>query len=334
MQVERIALVEALKSVMGVATSGAPNVSLIGVDGTLSIVAGASQERAWADIVAEGDPVSVSVPGKKLLEILSNSDAATAEMKVGDGFVAVNAGFRAKLNTMATVPGMPKMIAGDCPKAAADDLAWVSLASSTEDARYAIKSVMIDGEHVVATDGRRLHMANAAGGDRSLLIPREAARHISRGFADAEWSTDGDMLQVVEGSRGCQFGLAAGQFPPYKDVVPQYPDGAAITLTVDADAFADVLSQSLVTAENNRVSLSVNVQVRIESQSPEVGESSIECEVEDVKGEVVIGFHGGYMRDAIRGMGRAVLEMASEKRPIKIRQVGGDRVAVVMPVSK
>lgn len=129
--------------------------------------------------------------------------------------------------------------------------------------------------------------------------------------------------------------LTDEEFPPYAKVIPQ---SQSKKLIVDRLLLIEALKRiSLVAKERSGV-VRFHIEsgiLRIDSESPEIGEGMEELEV-DYEGEtMVIGFNARYMQDAIGAINEdeIAIELGAELDPGVIRPVGAtDFVGVVMPM--
>ena len=81
-----------------------------------------------------------------------------------------------------------------------DHLAWVLRAVSTDETRYILNHVLVDGNKIVATDGRRLHML------------------------EADWGLGDGLYSAVKTPRKIVLVEAtdAGTYPKYSQVIPDH----------------------------------------------------------------------------------------------------------------
>lgn len=216
----------------------------------------------------------------------------------------------------------------------------------TEETRYYLNGVCIDGGKMVATDGHRLaaYQIGDDGADhrrpiigRSTVgllasLPGLSAMLLNNDATAAEFSLPGLRLQ----SR-----LIDGAFPNWPRVVPPM-EQTTKKITVERKAFQRVLTrlQSVISYGGARaVSLAFDANrlalCGVGSPNEIVGREYVDAAVTSgVSGEAFVEFNPRYLRDVVRafdGEETLTFHVAHEHSPIRVTGVG-PRFAVLMPM--
>jgi DNA polymerase-3 subunit beta len=133
--------------------------------------------------------------------------------------------------------------------------------AAKKDVRYYLNGVLVERRgydvFIVATDGHVLGALHSqrdkqadAGGDASLIIPREVIEGIDkRGMPDAILSQDGeDSWRLVTSVKTIPFTPIKGEFPRWRDAIPKHaqmgaPDQFDPRLLVMFDDVARILKR-------------------------------------------------------------------------------------------
>lgn len=225
---------------------------------------------------------------------------------------------------------------------------WTVFAAARESSRYAINGVLWEQQDgqltLVGTDGRRLAMArgNTAWSrdeeHRSAVIPVKAVQLFTRlvGPSDASVSVQihSNQALISTGPSTLSTALVEGQFPPYKDVIPQDNDRLVELPTAE---FQRALKQAaLLTSEESkavRLSFSENKLV-ISSRAPEEGEATIELATRYQGEEMDIGFNPVFLLEVLRVTPTDEIRFAlKESNRPGILELDKNFLHVVMPVS-
>lgn len=115
-------------------------------------------------------------------------------------------------------------------KEIASALEFVSLACDVESTRYALGGPLFTGQNIVATDGRRMHVAKELSADfpesDRNIVPQKACDFIlecCKLSKEVAFSFDPNRLNVIFHDCGivCSFRLIEGRFPAWKRVIPE-----------------------------------------------------------------------------------------------------------------
>lgn len=297
---------------------------------------------------------AVTVPGRKLAEIVRELPAATLTFKSADHTAAVLrcAGVSYRLVAMppddfpAVVPAAPpawlRMEAGVLRGL----LAQTSYAISHDESRFALNGVLFvvgpKEVRLVATDGHRLAVATVSMTQGlpgvSGIVPRKAVVEITRVLAGA----DEVELAITENQFVMQWPgfvmtarLIEGQFPNWEAVIPRQQP---IRLVVRRGSLMAALRRvSLVAEERNRpVRLLLGPgSLTIAAASHEVGEAEESLEVAYSGADLVIGFNCRYLLEALTPMaeGDVALEFKDALSPALVRGISDENYCcVIMPM--
>lgn len=352
--VERDALWSALSYVRGVADAFTAmpilgNVLLRGEDGFLRIHATDSNvalsDRIKADATSTGEltisadllsKIAKAMPHGALKLALEENSRLTVEAK----------------GTKYRIVGLP---ARDFPSLPDDpELTWISVdamklhaglsrvkhAICQDESRVNLLQVLIaqrkDCPELVATDGRRLAVAEACEGlPVGKSITAKTAVHL------AELCTFGPDLEIAcndthifarSGLRRLAAKLSHIAFPPYQQVIPKTHKLAATVDRVEMMAAIKRVSLLCPQKTNTLRMEFTRDSLRLIGESPDLGISEATCS-SACDGEIVIGANGRYILDALDAAGGETvrIEMQGELDPMVITGDSGG-LFVVMPM--
>lgn len=302
-----------------------------------------------------GEEGTVTVPCKKLHEIVNNLPSGSVSVSVGDGnVVALNCGVvRYKLMGMSPdeFPKSPEVNREKSFKMPQADLKEmmrkVSFSISTDPNRVNITGLLlalVDNHlKLVTTDGRRLSMGtraleDAPAGDSSYIIPRKTVMELERLLG-----TDGEVVVFLsENQIVFEFGdiliisnLIDGVFPNYEQVIPKNYERE---LVADIAPFTVATQRAgvMTTDRYNLVKYEIsNGKMVVTTNCPEVGELRDELDVEYTGETLEVGFNPQFILDALK-----VIDEDKVRMQLKDPQSSGvlfpnendDYLYVVMPV--
>jgi DNA polymerase-3 subunit beta len=267
-----------------------------------------------------GKEGTVTLPCKKLHEIVNNLPAGSVNISVGDGnIVAINSGVvRYKLMGMSPeeFPKSPDVNREKTFTMAQADLKEmirkVSFSISTDPNRVNITGLLLalvgNNLRLVSTDGRRLSMGShelesSPGGDSTYIIPRKTVMELERLLG-----TDGDVsLCLSENQMAFEFGniliisnLIDGVFPNYDQVIPKNYERE---LVADIEPFAVATQRAgvMTTDRYNLVKYEIsNGKMVVTTNCPEVGELRDELDIEYEGESLEVGFNPQFILDALK----------------------------------
>lgn len=207
-------------------------------------------------------------------------------------------------------------------------LARTAFAASKDEGKYAMRGVLWDGNSLVATDGKRLALAEV--GVKSpapALLPPDSMGFVSRlcESGDVRVSLLENAAYFVTDAGTVYTQLVAGRFPPFRDVIPK---SATTVVTLDAGGFlADVRRAALATDdESKRVEFDFRGgKVVMQARSATAGSAAVTHAAMDQQGpDVVIAFDPAYLTGAREALsGSVALSMNGPEKSAVFRREGG-----------
>jgi len=367
--VDRDLLIDVLTGIQGVAerrhtmpvlshalmTIGGGNLTVVSSD--LEIVVRCLQP------VAAGEPGSIALPARKLLDIakvLPKESQVTVAGKDGN-YVEISSGrshFRLAGLPSQEFPEMPEKPSGKT--VSIDGVTFRKLServvpfASSDETRYNLAGILLERAEtesgsmlrMVATDGHRLAMADGEVGDigellasRKILVPKKGILEIRKlaesGPGSIELSASEKFLFAAKGDTEVWVRLLDADFPDYRQVIPKEN---LLTATVARDAFAEVLRRVAVMAPDKVHSVKLSFsgkQLEVSSISPDQGEARDLLESEYEGPAMKIGFNGRYLQDAVAGVSeeKMVLQLKDEVSQVILRpEKERNYLAIVMPM--
>jgi len=359
---DRAALVESLNLVGAVALTRTPKpvlscVQLTAKESSLTLAATDLEvavhiSTAQVDVQAPGQAL---VPADKLSQIVRESIETTLTIEVDQDVVHVrgeDSHFQVFGQPPGDFPPVPQFTDEPDFQVSASDLhqliSQTVFATARENSRYAINGVLIEREGdklaVVATDGRRLALAkgtcqSATDTSRAVIVPTKALQIAQRLFADSQQLVkvrvaENQVLFADENSVLAS-NLVEGNFPPYRDVIPQDGD-KKVTIQTSVLASAVRRAALLTNEESKGVKMSFSADgLAITSRAPEMGRAEIKVPVQGYTGDPVkVGFNPQFILDALKvtDADEIHLELKAPNKPGVFR-VGKGFQYVVMPVN-
>lgn len=263
-------------------------------------------------------PGSVTVPARKLFDLIRNLPEADVALKLMDnhylGVTCERSSFRLVAQPAEDFPTVPK-VDGKGEVSIALDL-WKRLsrkvlyAVSAEETRFQLMGALLKDKgsefEFVATDGHRLALVDFAKGAAkaslpNVLIPKKALAEILKMDAG-----DGGSLQMRHSENHLLFTVGNRQliarlldvnFPDYEKILSKTSDKAAIVPRVIAQAA--IRRVALFSSERSRgVKLSFEKNLlTVASASQELGEGSETLDIEFDAEPLSIGLNAQYLLD-------------------------------------
>ena len=197
-----------------------------------------------------------------------------------------------------------------------DHIKAVNVASASETTRYALNGVLVEGENLVATDGRRMFMAKGKWGKGGIYLDKASLKDGKLGKAEKE-----------------------GIFPKWQDIVPLVSTRDAIIVD-DLDLiWRHIHMASLITTEESKgVTILVNKDgsLGFAAASPEVGHSEINVWP---GAKILAGYNPQFLIDAIAfhaKRGDTAIEFyfpEQAERPLLTRSPDGKTSTILMPIN-
>ncbi|HUV71659.1 MAG TPA: hypothetical protein VMW25_01485, partial [Clostridia bacterium] len=191
----------------------------------------------------------------------------------------------------------------------------VFMATNKEPTRYAINGVLVEGENLVATDGRRMFVAKG------------------------KWGKDGIYLDRASLAKGLLGKVAkdAGKFPKWQDIIP-HPDKADVIMVYDLEVVWRRVKQaaSLTSVESKGVTILVNKDgsLGFSAAAPEIGHAEINIQP---GAKVLGGANPQFLLDALafhstRGNDGFEFYFPDYNRPVLTKSFDGKTITLTMPV--
>lgn len=219
----------------------------------------------------------------------------------------------AKAATLPRAPSVPK-----ADKTKEGGVKAVHEASATESSRYAINGVYVEGDTIVATDGRRLFAAKE-----------------KKGF----WGKDG-LYAGASLKKGLLKEKGEGNFPKWRNVVPLVSEQDAIRVEDLPQMWRRVRQAMTMTSEEGYGPIVVLVlnndgTLGFASGAPDAGH--VEINVKE-GGKILGGVNGDFLLDAIafhakRGDNALDMFFAEADKPMMTRSQDGKNLTVTMSVN-
>ena len=212
-------------------------------------------------IHGKGDAVNRCIPGKLLMnEIKALPDGSNVELTFSRHAVSVNGRCEILTPDAEEFPEIKIEASAEQPDAVlienlSEGLKQVFPAISTDETRYVLTAVLIDPEHgkVVGTDGFRMHLSDIKGPGPRLLVPRDAARLLTKyGNSNTVWLLDERTACFAVAGGVIAARLMDGNFPDYEGV---FPKNLKTTITFNSAEFLKLLEGALAVEERIVLSL-------------------------------------------------------------------------------
>jgi DNA polymerase-3 subunit beta len=199
---------------------------------------------------------------------------------------------------------------------------------------------------MVSTDGHRLALGEAelpqevhlpAGG---VLVPKKGfleMRRVLSDMADAEvqWSFSSHNARLTAGPVTLFMRLIEGQFPNYRQVIPQ---DATKKATIPSQAFADALKRVSLLSQGRAHGVRMQFtaqELTLVAEDPEHGDAQETLEISFDGDDLTIGFNARYVLDILALVAEDAVEfsLSDDLSPGVIRPAGNPTfTAVVMPM--
>lgn len=310
-----------------------------------------------ADVLADG---KVAVHARGLYDIVRELPEETVSLKTDDNFkVDVSCG-RAQFKIVglspSEFPALPKKGEGAAIKIEGEVLSQMiektSFAMSSDETRYNLNGVYLEqtkekdkeGLRMVATDGHRLSIIDRQIKGKwkltkGVIIPKKGVLELKKLIETTEapldiWIDEKHAIISTEDTT-LIIRLIDGQFPPYKQVVPNQTKRA---IGVERKMILQALKRvSVMSADRSRgvrfVFSPKNLEVS--TSNPDFGEAKEELPV-NYKGEKFeIGFNARYFIDVLNVIGdeQAQFQMGDDTTPCILKsEQDKDFVHIVMPM--
>jgi DNA polymerase-3 subunit beta len=295
---------------------------------------------------------SITLPGKKLLEILRELPAGVVEVIVAkNNAVNIKAGkalFKIMGLSKEDFPKLPETDTTNAieleQKTFKECLNLTAFAISHDETRYVLNGIYVQLKdnyaRFVATDGRRLaFMQKKIEGPATpveMIIPTKAAHELNR-ILEREGT-----VKIVAGKNQAVFHfgktilttrLVEGHYPNYEQVIPK--EKKTISSVNREELLQAVRRAALLTSpESQLVKLDfLKDRVLVSSRTPNLGESREEIPAQINGGELAIGFNPNYLLDVLKNLDIQTVSFAlTEPDKPGLLQGKEDYLYVIMPM--
>jgi DNA polymerase III subunit beta len=321
--------------------------SLTGTDLEVELVA--------ATDVAVQQPGEITVPGRKLLDILRalpentnislNTEGERIVLRAGRSRFTLSTLPAAEFPVVEDVEGQQVLTVAQSEFRRLIDKTHFSMAQ--QDVRYYLNGMLLEADEqtlrAVATDGHRLAMCetqlqNKAKTNQQVIVPRKGVLELQRSLG-----TDGTLeLAIGTNHIRAQIGairftskLIDGRFPEYGRVVPANPTKI---LDADREMLRQALQRTAILSNEKYRGIRLTVRpdlLMLQAHNPEQEEAEDQLEVVYKGEEVEIGFNVTYILDALAAIDadRVEIGLTDANSSCLIRAPGGAGARyVVMPM--
>ncbi len=266
------------------------------------------------------DQGSVTVPARLFAEFVSNLPHGNISLSAIDAVLTVKSPhYESKINGISSeeFPLIPSITTDPVLSLDAtvlrEALAQVVVAASADEARPVLAGVYMyteeDNLFLVATDSyrlaeKRLELDGDAPKAFSVIVPARTMQELVRLLGEAESPVeiylDENQVMFKLGEVELVSRLIEGQFPNYRQIIPQH---AETSFDIDTAEFSRITKVASLFARESAGSVKLDIraegEVSIMSSDSEVGgnTSSAECEVNGEDGE--ISLNARYLTDAL-----------------------------------
>ncbi|HRC62066.1 MAG TPA: DNA polymerase III subunit beta [Dehalococcoidia bacterium] len=312
-------------------------------------------ELVAAAAVSIQQPGDVTVPGRKLLEIMRTlPEKSTVSLVREAERVVVKAG-RSRF-TLSSLPASEFPVIDDINARQGIRVARAAFrrliekthfAMAQQDVRYYLNGTLLEASgktlRAVATDGHRLslaetELAEAIEANQQVIVPRKGILELQRilsGDGELELSIGSNHVRAQVGDIRFTSKLIDGKFPEYGRVIPSKPPHVC---TAARDVLRQALQRTSILSNEKyrgvRLAFAAN-QLTIQAHNPEQEEAEDQVEVGYQGAELEIGFNVTYLLDALAAIDVDTVEIAlTDSNSSCLMRAPGDLQVkfVVMPM--
>ena len=309
---------------------------------------------ATAEVTVQ-QPGEITVPGRKLFDIVRTLPEKTAVTLAREGDKVVLRGARSRF-TLSSLPASEfptiedintqhrlRLHARDCRRL----IDKTHFAMAQQDVRYYLNGTLLetDGKSLraVATDGHRLSwcempLEGQSGDLQQIILPRKGVLELQRlldGQGEIEIELGSSHIRAQIGDVRLTSKLIDGKFPEYSRVIPVQPPRV---MTAPRDALRAALQRTAILSNEKyrgvRLTFSAGL-LTIQAHNPEHEEAEDQVVVEFTGDTLEIGFNVGYLLDALAAIETDAVEvcLSGADSSCLIRAPGDATVKyVVMPM--
>lgn len=206
-------------------------------------------------------------------------------------------------------------------------------ASSTDETRPVLNSVMISSEALVSTDGHRLHVASGIPNLEGLLVPRAGVLNLIK-LLDPEVQVSLELSQnqllLSQHSWVAALRLVEGRFPDWKRVLPT---DSCVHIKVNREDFISALSLCGIVHSDIVLSVSDTIMLLESEDEKNNAQESLVVSQEKEPMDFKIKLNGAYLSEALQVAGgdSVILRLNSSELPLVIEGENGSEF-VIMPM--
>lgn len=301
--------------------SGTGRVSITGTDLEVELVASGD-----ATVQQPGD---VTVPGRKLLEIIRALPDKTQVTLTTDGDKVKVSGGRSRF-VLSSLPAseFPMVEEISAQQALAVPQAELKrliekthFSMAQQDVRYYLNGTLLEADgstlRAVATDGHRLAIAEATLASvariaQQVIVPRKGILELQRilgSEGEVQLSIGTNHVRATIGDVRFTSKLIDGKFPEYGRVIPAKPTKI---VTAERDVLRQALHRTAILSNEKYRGVRLTVAaglLSVQAHNPEQEEAEDSVEVSYQGDEVEIGFNVTYLLDALSAVDGETVEI-------------------------
>lgn len=272
------------------------------------------------DVDVEEDGVA-TIPGKRFIDIVKELPNELMTLSSEEGQTTLKCGrrlYRFVGMPPTEYPGLPTTLSGKGAEIPVGvlvrALAHTSFAISTDEARPNLQGALLqiskDRLRLVASDSHRLVRYDIPGrndAELEAIVPLKTVGLLQRNLGNSDGMA---LLEMCGSYLGISYGrtrvysrVIEGPFPDYEKVIPV---GNSIEFKLDREAAVSALRRVAVLSHTQtrqiRVSIEPN-ELRISTNTPEVGDATESLDVEYSGDTMEIGFNATYLLEVLRHLG-------------------------------
>lgn len=214
------------------------------------------------------------------------------------------------------------------------------------DTRYYLEGAHLDGDRVVATNGKQLRIVqHGTTIAHKVTIPAKAVNKIVAMFPEgAAVRTTQNTISFSTPSLMMKTKVAEGEYPAYRRITEGAATDHHSVISVRPDAFSEALARAIaIKASGEKAGSFINIQLRFRegeieffTRNTDGEEGSDFALCERLAGEDAdIAFNGAYLASSIQSLDCANVEISygPHSSPIIMRAAGSERenVRLIMP---
>lgn len=299
---------------------------------------------------------SVSLPGKKLLEIVRELPGGDIHIGGSGSRVSISCGKSSFVlagssrESFPTLPSSSEVSFAELPlKAVSEAVRKTAFAVASDDYRPALNGALwkmgTEGLEMVATDGHRLARMrlSGVGSDRSLeaIVAPKALNLLGRLGSEEEsvlFGSQGTQICFKSGETAVFSRIIEGPYPPYEKVIPS---GNPHVLTVNRSDLVASLRRMRIIANpaTHQVRFTLEPgKIILQAENTDAGEAREELQARFDGESQQIAFNGDFLMEILKNMDSesVVMKLRDGGTAVLIEELeqdtGSEYLALLMPV--